>query len=156
MDHIEFTTPYMPSIPTSPPSVFDGDGDDKKHSIKLNSYMDVIKFLMFTRDTAQILHWATYKFSVHMAMGELYDGLEEMIDDLAEMMLGSVESMDFASADTESYQMSKQPSEFIETVRSVMIDSAHLFVSEPSLKNKFDEIVGLINKTKYKIDRLVS
>ena len=91
MDHIEFTTPYMPSIPTSPPSVFDSDCEDKKHSIKLNSYMDVIKFLMFTRDTAQILHWATYKFSVHMAMGELYDGLEEMIDDLAEMMLGSVE-----------------------------------------------------------------
>lgn len=156
MDHIEFTTPYMPSMPQAVPSVFSDELEGKKHSIKLNSYMDFIKFLMFVRDTAQILHWATYKFSTHMAMGELYDGLEEMIDDMAEMMLGSEETLDFASADTESYQLSKQPCEFISTVRSVIIDSAHLFDHEPSLKNKFDEIVGLINKTKYKIYRLVS
>lgn len=157
MDHINFTTPFMPAPPVPfSHETADDHSDHEKCSIKLNSYMDVIKFLMFTRDITQILHWATYKFSTHIAMGEFYDGLEELIDELAEMMMGSESSLDFSSADTESYQVSKQPAEFIACVREVMLDCGHLFDAEPSLKNKYDEIIGLINRTKYKIDRLVS
>ena len=159
MDHIDFTTPYRPVPSTDVPPLFNhspSDGDQKKTSIVLNSYMDVITFLMFVRDTAQLLHWATYKFSTHIAMGEFYDGLEDLIDDMAEMMMGSEETMDFSTADTVSHQLPKEPCEFMAAVRTTMIDAGHLFDHEPALKNKYDEIIGLINKTKYKIDRLVS
>ena len=61
-------------------------------------------------------------------MGEFYDGLEDLIDDMAEMMMGSEETLDFSTADTVSYQLPKAPCDFMAAVRTTMIDAGHIGV----------------------------
>jgi hypothetical protein len=151
MDQINYSSFFLPPAP---------EVDDQKHEEEqchcLNSYMDIIQFLMDVRDRSQLIHWSTYKFSTHIAVGEFYDGLEDLIDELAEVMMGAEPTLNFISQEPKTFPMPKTPVEFISCVKKCLMTAEKVVEHEPGLKNKFDEVIGLIDRTKYKLERLVS
>ena len=46
---------------------------------------NLISVLMKARDVAHMWHWKVKSFSLHMALGELYEGLGDFMDELMEM-----------------------------------------------------------------------
>jgi hypothetical protein len=127
--------------------------EDSPYKIELGSFMDVIKFLLEVRTQAQLLHWGTYKFSIHLALSDLYDGLDKLTDELAELLMGIEGSLDFSNQTPANFNLSVEPKTFINEVIDIFKCSRQLFF-DPSAQNKFDEILALFNTTKYKIERL--
>lgn len=122
--------------------------------IGLSDIMSVVKFLLTVRTQAQLLHWGTYKFSTHMALADLYDGLDKLTDEFAELLMGINDSLDFSTQQiSHVVEFSVEPKEFISQVIEIFKSSRSLFF-DTSVQNKFDEILGLLNTTKYKIERL--
>lgn len=122
--------------------------------VELPDIMSVVKFLLTVRTQAQLLHWGTYKFSTHMALGDLYDGLDKLTDEFAELLMGINDSLDFSTQQNlHPIELSVEPKEFICQVIEIFKSSRNLFF-DTSVQNKFDEILGLLNTTKYKIERL--
>ena len=129
------------------------DAPDAEHKVELGSLMEVIKFLLDVRTQAQLLHWGTYKFAVHIALSDLYDGLDGLTDELAELLMGIEGSLDFSSQTPVNFNLSVDPKTFINEVIDIFKCSRQLFF-DTSAQNKFDEILALFNTTKYKIERL--
>ena len=46
---------------------------------------NVLRILQMAQRVAQMWHWKVKSFSLHMALGELYEKLGQFADDLAEM-----------------------------------------------------------------------
>ena len=137
----------------STPQVCEPDCPEQT-KIELPDIMSVVKFLLTVRSQAQFLHWGTYKFSTHMALGELYDGLDTLTDEFVELLMGINDSLDFATQQNlNPIQLSIEPKQFICQVIEIFKSSRNLFF-DTSVQNKFDEILGLLNTTKYKIERL--
>lgn len=150
MDHINFS---MPAPASEVAGNVSASNISKPH---IASYVDFIVFCLQVRTQAKFIHWATYKFSTHLAVGEFYDELEAMVDEMAEMMMGSEETLNFVQTKVDSIEFPSAPNDFMAFVRTTVLACGHLFDHEPGLKNKYDEIVGIIDRTKYKIERLVS
>jgi len=56
-----------------------------------------IKTLLQIQIQFKLLHWQTESYSEHKAFGKLYDNLDGLIDDFAEIMMGKYGRFDFSS-----------------------------------------------------------
>lgn len=94
-------------------------------------------------------------FAKHMALGELYDGLEDLADKLAEAYFGCASLIEdypgtkFPSFSVQSDALAyvTQLYEYVEEKRQKMGDESHI-------QNIVDEICSLISTAKYKIKEL--
>ncbi len=113
---------------------------------------ELLSFLLVVRNHAHVLHWKTRSFARHLALGELYDGISELVDELAEIHMGL--SATTVSPQPFSHPLSDDPIEFITTLNSHLMSSAKVTEYHDGLKNKYDELLSLVAKTKYKLEKL--
>ena len=116
---------------------------------------ELLSLLFHARNIAHVQHWKAKSFSVHLALGELYESLVSFADDLAEMYMGR-HGTDF-EIDLNSNKGSldeSDPVSFISQLYDKLNDLHSTFATEEFLVNKFEELQALVSQTRYKLENL--
>ncbi|NBW19439.1 MAG: hypothetical protein EBR82_66840 [Caulobacteraceae bacterium] len=115
---------------------------------------DFASLLVKSRSLGHVAHWATDSFSKHMALGEFYEELTELMDTFVEQYQGYYGkrmnvSIDKCDLDDDVAGELESHMEWIEKNRYQVCEK-----SETALQNTIDEIVKLYQTTLYKLRML--
>jgi len=113
---------------------------------------EIINFLLSAQKAAQVQHWNTKSFALHLALGELYDILVEYADELAEMHIGITGEIIKLVLPVESEFSSMTSQEFIKMILDEL--NSRTDIADLGMKNTYEELIGKIQRVKYKIDQL--
>lgn len=113
----------------------------------------LISTLLASRTQAHIFHWQTQmegSFAAHKALGEYYDEIVDQIDELVEsyqgrhgIITGFTGTSSFKE-DSNYVMYFEALSKYVETIRTKITQDSYI-------QNQVDEIVKLIETTKYKL-----
>jgi hypothetical protein len=102
----------------------------------------------------RVLHWQTKSYARHNAYGGIYDALNDLIDGFIEVYMGKYGRVEFASGegtivlkntnDLGLNEFLNQNLEFLMSLSNSLDPQ-----KDTDLLNIRDEIIGLINKTRY-------
>ena len=107
--------------------------------------------MLHSATNTHFFHWSTDSFSKHMALGEYYDEIVELTDDLVEAYMGCYEKITtFPSI----YHQPKEPIKYLESLKAFVKDARQDLPQETELQNIVDEIAQLIDSTLYKLKNL--
>lgn len=114
---------------------------------------EVILKLVQIQNQFRFLHWQTTFYPKHKAYGEVYEGLDEKIDEFVEAMMGKYGRPEF----TESFSIMFQDlnslsiQHFIDGICEFLISLNEKLDPkvDSDLLNLRDEMMGIINKLKY-------
>jgi hypothetical protein len=114
---------------------------------------ELISGLFAARDSAHILHLKTKSFAAHMALGDLYDSIVELTDNIAEAYQGKYGILNIKRSatsfpDHDVATFIKDLAIWVEKGRSC-IDP-----SDTNLLNDWDNVISCVYRTKYKLDNL--
>ena len=116
---------------------------------------NVIRNLFMAQRCAHVHHWKVRSLSLHLALGELYDGLISFADELMEMYMGAYSADEIHISQSDPNHFSEQdPIEFIGQLHSVLAGLAGSIPQDGFLVNKYQELQGMVAKIKYKMERL--
>jgi hypothetical protein len=116
---------------------------------------DLICQLFTARDAAHELHLKTRSFAAHMALGDLYEELIELADDLAEAYQGKYGLIDMGRCQVLMSWDKTSPVAFIQQLAGWAETSRSAFSpADTNLLNDWDNVISLIYKTKYKLENL--
>lgn len=114
---------------------------------------DVVRDLLQMQNQLRILHWQTKSYAAHKALGEAYEGLDDLIDTFVETALGRKEAC-FSEGN-----VTIQLFDIKQLDACTALETYKQYLSEISCKlnpeidsdllNIRDEMLGLINKTCY-------
>lgn len=103
---------------------------------------------------AKMWHWKVKSFSMHMALGDLYDQLTDLHDQLAEMYMGKY-GTEFHIELSEPNPFSEQdPRTFIQQLASYLEAQHEIIPQDGWLVNKFEELQAAVLTAKYKLENL--
>jgi len=115
---------------------------------------NLVSKLMLARTVAHMWHWKVKSFAMHIALGELYDGLTELTDQLMEMYMGSYGTEAHIELSDPNAFSEQDPTEFIRQLHEFLKTEHSLVPQDPFIVNKFEEIQALVSTTKYKLENL--
>lgn len=98
------------------------------------------------------MHWKTKSFAKHIALGDLYENLQELTDKIAEMYMGAYGQKDVPES---TWEFNKETE--LAFVSDLMTQLAVMHDHLPKdgwLINAFEELQGMVAQTKYKIENL--
>lgn len=102
----------------------------------------------------RMMHWQTESYAAHVALGGLYDSLDELIDEFVETYSGKygkpklespidINIVDINRVDPESFL--GEVAQFLQGSFSEHFDSS----KDTDIANIRDEMLGAVNKTRY-------
>ena len=101
----------------------------------------------------RFLHWQTFGDAKHRTYGSIYEGLDGLIDEFTETMMGKYGRPEFESEFVISFQDIKDLSiqNFMDGITEFLVSFSQQLDSkyDTDLLNLRDEMLGLINKSKY-------
>lgn len=112
-----------------------------------------IKFLLECQIQLKICHWQTKEYGRHMAFGNTYEELDELIDDFVESYMGKYGRFEF-NDDEKTINIENisklNLSTFLKTFKKNLVDlNSTLSEKDVDLLAIRDEILILINKLTY-------
>lgn len=115
-------------------------------------FMTMLANMLKARNVAQELHWKTKSLSKHLALGDLYDGIDGLVDSLAEIYIANYGDLGELTADAE-FDM-EDPVTFISQLSDMLAQDHDSIPQDGFIVNKFEELQELIARTKYKLENL--
>lgn len=115
-------------------------------------FMTMLANMLKARNVAQELHWKTKSLSKHLALGDLYDGIDGLVDSLAEIYIANYGDLGELTADAE-FDM-EDPVTFIGQLSDMLAQDHDAIPQDGFIVNKFEELQELIARTKYKLEKL--
>lgn len=116
---------------------------------------ELIKKLVQIQLQWKFLHWQTFGDAKHRLYGEIYDKLGDFIDEFAEIMMGKYGRVEFDPEFVLMFQDIKSISlqNFMDGITEFLVSFSDQLDSryDTDLLNLRDEMLGLINKSKYLI-----
>lgn len=118
---------------------------------------EIIAQLFAARNVAHALHLSTRSFAQHLALDDLYHGLVEKADELAETYAGKYGVLNI---DPGKPAIEFPRSDAVTFIRAVATWADGVGAGlkgngmDSYILNQWDEILALINKTKYKLENL--
>ncbi len=101
----------------------------------------------------RFLHWQTFGDAKHRLYGEIYDGLGDLIDEFTETMMGKYGRPEFDPEFALMFQDIKSLSiqNFMDGITEFLVSFSDQLDSryDTDLLNLRDEMLGLINKSKF-------
>ena len=138
-------------LATLPTSFADDAASDCE--ICQHSLSDLFVDMLALRDQSHIFHWQTYSHSQHVALGEYYDKYIDLVDDLAEMIMGALQERPSVEGQViELHDYSERAlSDYLVSAREVFDNHAKEVIPEAysEIHNKIEEVVELIDKLSY-------
>jgi hypothetical protein len=110
-----------------------------------------IQNLLHCVTNAHLLHLQNRSYSQHMALGDFYDGLDDLTDSLAEVIQGKYGLMTNYSA---NYDLPpSDPVAYLEQISGYVEASRRSgwYPQDTNIQNETDNIVSLIDSTLYKL-----
>lgn len=89
-------------------------------------------------------------YAQHVALGEVYDAVSDMADDITESIQG-YEGILNISIPGASFT---EPLAYLKAERTKMIAAKSKFATMPDIANKIDELIGVFSKGIYKLENL--
>lgn len=105
--------------------------------------------LLNAATVAHILHLQTSSYAAHMALGDLYEALPGLVDDVVEAYQGKYGVI---SSYPTTFEMSKDPIAFI-TDLSSFVATYRDFCEDSEIQNSIDNIASAIDSAMYKLKR---
>lgn len=109
---------------------------------------EFVATLLHSSSVTHFMHWSTDSFSKHMALGEYYDQIIELVDRYAEAYMGRYEQL---KKFPEEFHTAKDPVKYLESMKEFVEESRTELPQDTELQNIIDEIADLINTTLYKL-----
>ena len=104
--------------------------------------------LLHSATNTHFFHFSTDSFSKHMALGEYYDEIVELVDSLTEQYMGVYGQItDFP----DTYHKPKDPVKYIESLQAFVKDARKDLPQDSELQNTIDSIAELLDSTAYKL-----
>lgn len=138
----------VPELPPEPPA----EPAEPAPVVTAMTPRNLVSALFSARDKAHQLHLRTKSFSAHMALGDFYDELLTLADEIAEAVQGKYGVMEPVVA---TPSPGDDAAAFIHELAD-WAETAHSYVPQGDtfLGNLIDEVQALIYRTKYKLDNL--
>jgi len=109
-----------------------------------------ISTLLAARQQAHIFHWQTSSYATHKALNEFYDEFLELIDSLVEAYQGRYGIIrDYTSPS--SFKEDDQVVNYFEALCRYVETARKTIPQDSYIQNQIDEIVALVEGTKYKL-----
>jgi hypothetical protein len=101
---------------------------------------------------AKVFHWQTSSFAEHEALGEFYEGFNDLMDRFIESYQGCYgRIMMGCDMEVKPYTLDA-PVTFLEEFKSYISGGARMLViGNPALTNILDDINGLVEQTIYRL-----
>lgn len=109
---------------------------------------DFILCLLHSVTNTHILHWQTKSFSEHMALGEFYNEMQDLVDELVEAYQGKYGIIE---GFTNNFEVASKPLEYLVSLSDEVKQYRAAFPQDSELQNLVDEIAALIDTTVYKL-----
>lgn len=115
---------------------------------------ELISKLLLARNVAHMWHWKVRSFSLHLALGELYDNILSLTDELMEMYMGAYGTDAHIDIDPVNTFSDQDPIEFIRELHMYLKLAKETIPQDGFLINKYEELQGVVSQTKYKMENL--
>lgn len=104
--------------------------------------------LLHSATNAHFFHFSTDSFSKHMALGEYYDEIVDLVDSLTEAYMGLYGQI---KSFPDAYHKPTDPVKYLESLQKFVKEARQDLPQDTELQNIVDEIADLINSTNYKL-----
>jgi hypothetical protein len=125
----------------------------KKEAIGDKTLTDLVACLLNSATIAHVMHWQTTSYSQHIALGEYYDEIVDLVDAVVEAYQGKTNTIltDFKFMSDPYLDMT--PLEYMLYLDAELTAGRALFGAVSEIQNLVDSIADLIDSTIYKIRR---
>ena len=113
---------------------------------------DVILYLLNASTSLHILHFKSKSYSEHVTLGDLYSGLEDLVDSLTEEYQG-VNGV-ITEYTMLSTMIPTNTIEFVKSIKSFVDTNRKVFGPQSHIQNTVDEIQTLLATSIYKLENL--
>jgi len=123
--------------------------DDKGDETLVELVMDLLHSAIITH----IMHWQTTSYAEHIALGEFYSAMPDLVDDVVEAYQGKTKIIlaNFP-IEMDKYE-GMAPLTYLEYLSAEMTECRALFGTDSEIQNLVDAIADLIDSTMYKLRR---
>jgi len=106
---------------------------------------EFLQTLLHAATNTHILHWQTKSYAEHQALGAFYVELPELVDTLAESLMGKYDiTFDFKDG---YYIPAKTGKQELENLKDYVEEERKELPQDSEIQNEVDNIANLINKT---------
>lgn len=96
-----------------------------------------------------VFHWQTTKYAEHVALGDLYSGIQDLSDNFMEVYIGKNDGLRADKEDMISGLFSLDNGSVLETIASFENFLYNIEINSSDLLNIRDEMLALVHKTQY-------
>ena len=123
--------------------------DDKGDETLVELVMD----LLHSATVTHIMHWQTTSYAAHIALGEYYDQIVDVVDAVVEAYQGKTKII-LANFPVEMDKCEgMEPLAYLEYLSAELTENRALFGTDSEIQNLVDGIADLIDSTMYKLRR---
>ena len=117
------------------------------------SLVELVIDLLHSSIITHIMHWQTTSYAAHMALGEFYSEMPDLVDAVVEAYQGKNNViLSKFPIEMESYE-DMEPLAYMEYLNQELTEGRGLFGEDPEIQNLVDAIADLIDTTIYKLRR---
>jgi hypothetical protein len=124
-------------------------------AVKENEINESLGSMMFdllhSATVTHIMHLQTESFAEHMALGEYYEAIPDLVDALIEAWQGKNQQILRGYAEGEESYEGMKPLDYLQSLRDEFVMSRPLIGEDSELQNLADEIVDQLDSTLYKL-----
>ena len=115
--------------------------------------VELVMDLLHSGTVTHIMHWQTESYAQHIALGEFYSEIPDLVDAVVEAYQGknNVILAKFPN-ESESYE-DMAPLAYMEYLSQELTEGRALFGEDAEIQNLVDAIADLIDTTMYKLRR---
>jgi hypothetical protein len=129
------------------------DKNSKEHEDSEPAIVELVERVFTTRNLVHFAHWNTKSYASHMALGELYDGIVDEVDDIVETYQG-----EFGLVDGFCTEEAKACDDIISCIKGdadwLKANRSQIAKGSTVIENMLDSLSGLYNKVLYKLNNL--
>lgn len=101
--------------------------------------------LLHASTNTHLLHWTTKSYAEHVALGEFYTALPELVDQVAEAMMGKFDTT--PTFPVNYYAPAKTGKEELEALKDYVAATRQQLPQDSEIQNLIDEIAQSIDQT---------
>lgn len=115
--------------------------------------VELVMDLLHSATVTHIMHWQTESYAAHIALGEFYEAIPDLVDAVVEAYQGK-NNVIFAKFPIEmGFYEDMQPLAYMEYLNQELTEGRALFGEDAEIQNLVDAIADLIDTTIYKLRR---
>lgn len=119
----------------------------------MTSVEELAAHVFATRNGAHLAHWKTRSYSQHMALGEFYEALPDLIDEIMEVHFGQLEGKDIAPVRQVATPKPEEIVDYIANEAKWIRTNRNSFSDNETIKALIDDLSAAYDRCLYKLKR---